>query len=326
MVPVAIIISVAADWDSVRRARFAAAFERSLRAYLPPSSEFTCEVVTAAALPGVMGAAKSDSRHLFLVDTAAVSPPEGYAGLNLHFVNAGTEAAALAARLADEIEMILPEIYRYTDAPEQDPAAIESASMSRLDVLLDGGDNTGAEYRVTRRLVHASGDVAIARSVRFHPAALSAAAEALGRGAPVFTDSRMTAAGINRDSMAKFGCGITCALEEDGLAEYARGLGITRSAAAFRRLGERLNQAIVAIGNAPTALRELLRLIAEEDVRPALIVGFPVGFVQARESKMALADGDIPYITMRGTRGGSALAAAAINALGLLNQPGGEAN
>ena len=175
-----------------------------------------------------------------------------------------------------------------------------------------------------RRLAHASGDAAIARRVRFHPAALSAAMAALGRGAPIFTDSRMTAAGINRDLMTKFGCAVTCALDADGLADYARGLGITRSAAAFRRLGERLSQAVVAVGNAPTALRELLRLITEENIRPALIVGLPVGFVQARESRMALADGDIPYITLRGTRGGSALAAAAINALARLNRPGGE--
>lgn len=325
MLPVAIIIAVADNREAGRPARFAAAVERALTAYLPPSSEFTCEAVTAAALPEVMAAAKPDSRHLFLVNAGGDAAHAGeHAGLNLHYIDAAPEAAALAARLADEIEASLPEIYRHGEAPRQAPAAIEDESMTRLDALLDGADNSNAEYRIRRRLAHASGDADIARRVRFHPAALSAAAEAFSRGAPVFTDSRMTAAGINRDLMAEFGCVITCALAADDLADFARETGITRSAAAFRLLGKRLNEAIVAVGNAPTALREVLRLTGEENIRPALIVGLPVGFVQAREAKMALADGDVPYITLRGTRGGSALAAAAINALATLNRPGRE--
>jgi precorrin-8X/cobalt-precorrin-8 methylmutase len=131
----------------------------------------------------------------------------------------------------------------------------------------------------------------------------------------MFTDVRMVAVGINHRLAQKFGCSIHCAFDEPDVMRQAQDQGTTRSAAAIRSLGMRLNGAIIVIGNAPTALLALLELIDGGDILPALVVGMPVGFVQASESKAELMKRDIPYISIEGTRGGSAVAIATVNAL-----------
>ena len=144
---------------------------------------------------------------------------------------------------------------------------------------------------------------------------ITAAVSAVRSGATIYTDVRMLAAGINRRITEHFGCRVVCALDQPDVAARAAEAGITRSRAAFESLGQALDGALVAVGNAPTALLALLDLIKEGRARPACVVGMPVGFVQARESKERLYHSGVPCVTLRGFRGGSALAAAAINAI-----------
>ena len=166
------------------------------------------------------------------------------------------------------------------------------------------------------RLIHASGDVGYAPITRVHPEAIDRAIEALKAGAHIYTDVEMVRTGINKKKLASFGGEVHCLVADPEIAAAAKELGITRSMVAMRKFGKALDGSIVAIGNAPTALFEVLRLVREEGIRPACIVGIPVGFVGAAESKAELAEnGIVPYITVEGTKGGSPIAAAAINAL-----------
>ncbi len=192
---------------------------------------------------------------------------------------------------------------------------IEAQSLAIIDELLPSISCTDRERQVIKRIVHATGDPQIAKMVKFHPNAIDAGVATIRAGKPIFTDSRMTAVGINKRQIAqKFGCSIHCALDEiDTLQQIEKGK-VTRSATAILAIGPRLNGALVAIGNAPTALLALLNLI-DNGISPSLVVGMPVGFIQAEESKVELTRRSIPYITIIGKRGGSAAAAAAVNAL-----------
>ena len=166
------------------------------------------------------------------------------------------------------------------------------------------------------RMIHAAGDPGIAADLAFSPGAAAAGRQALAAGAPVFVDADMVALGIIRARLPKDNA-VLCTLREPGIAEAARQAATTRSAAAVERWRDRLAGAVVAIGNAPTALFRLLEMLDEGAPAPALILGMPVGFVGAAESKEALIahPGGVPFITVRGRRGGSAFAAAAVNAL-----------
>jgi precorrin-8X/cobalt-precorrin-8 methylmutase len=169
---------------------------------------------------------------------------------------------------------------------------------------------------VAVRLIHAAGDPSIVADLAWSDGAAAAGRQALTQGAPILVDTEMVAAGINRIRLPA-GNSVICTLAEPGVAEAAQTAATTLSAAAVDRWRERLAGAVIAIGNAPTALFRLLELLDQGAPRPALILGFPVGFVGAAESKEALiahATG-VPFITVRGRRGGSAFAAAAVNAL-----------
>ena len=168
---------------------------------------------------------------------------------------------------------------------------------------------------VVQRLVHACGMPEIVADLRYSTDAARAAAGALGAGAPVLADCRMAADGVIAARLPADNP-VICSLGEPGVPERASATGTTRSAAAVELWGERMAGAVIAIGNAPTALFRLLELLGEEAPRPAAIFGFPVGFVGAAESKQALVEAElgIPYMTLLGRRGGSALAAAAVNA------------
>lgn len=198
----------------------------------------------------------------------------------------------------------------------KEPMAIENRSMELIAPHLEG---LGLDERATKlysRLIHASGDVGYAPITRVHPEAIDRAIEALKAGAHIYTDVEMVRTGINKKKLASFGGEVHCLVADPDVAVRAKELGITRAMVAMRQFGKALNGSIVAIGNAPTALFEVLRLVREEGIRPACIVGIPVGFVGAAESKAALAaHGIVPYITVEGTKGGSPIAAAAINAL-----------
>ncbi len=171
------------------------------------------------------------------------------------------------------------------------------------------------EERVAVRIIHACGMVEVAEDIAFSPGAVVAAREALRNGAPVLCDANMVAYGVTRARLPA-GNEVVCALSDPGVAELAQKLGTTRSAAALELWGERLGGAVVAIGNAPTALFHLLEMLDKGAPKPAAIIGMPVGFVGAAESKDALcAQQAVAFVVVKGRKGGSAMAAAAVNAL-----------
>ena len=172
-----------------------------------------------------------------------------------------------------------------------------------------------AEERVAVRVIHACGMVEIAADLAFADGAVQAGIAALAAGAPILCDSKMVANGITRGRLPRDNA-VICTLDAPEIPALAERLGTTRTAAALELWRDHLGGAVVAIGNAPTALFRLLELLDEGVERPACIVGIPVGFVGAAESKDALiATAGAPYLTLRGRRGGSAMTAAAVNAL-----------
>ncbi|AME04380.1 precorrin-8X methylmutase [Selenomonas sp. oral taxon 136] len=198
----------------------------------------------------------------------------------------------------------------------KEPMTIENRSMELIAPHLAELHLDERETKLYSRLIHASGDVGYAPITRVHPQAIDAAIAALKRGVDIYTDVEMVRTGINKKKLASFGGMVHCLVADPDVAARAKAEGITRSMVAMRTFGKDMDGSIVAIGNAPTALFEVLRLVREEGIRPACIVGIPVGFVGAAESKAELAANDIvPYITVEGSKGGSPIAAAAVNAL-----------
>ncbi len=172
------------------------------------------------------------------------------------------------------------------------------------------------EADVAVRMIHAAGMVELARDIVFAGSFVAAARTALAAGAPILCDTEMVAHGITRSRLPARN-EVVCTLNEPPVARLAARLGTTRSAAALDLWGDRLAGAVVAIGNAPTALFRLLELLAERSPKPAAVIGIPVGFVGAAESKDALAADShgVSFLTVRGRLGGSAVTAAAVNAL-----------
>lgn len=198
----------------------------------------------------------------------------------------------------------------------KEPMDIENKSMEIIAPHLAGLNLNEAERKVYSRMIHASGDVEYAPIIRLHPEAIKATQEALKKGANIYTDVEMVRTGIHKASFNRYGGKIECRVADPGIAEIAKKEGITRSMAAMRAFGKALDGSIIAIGNAPTALFEVLRLIEEEKILPAIVIGIPVGFVGAADSKKMLAENTkVPYITVEGTKGGSPIAASAINAI-----------
>jgi len=192
--------------------------------------------------------------------------------------------------------------------------AIYAQSFATIRAETDLGRFSRDEERVVVRVIHASGMTDIADSIRFTPGATEAGRTALSAGRPILCDSEMVARGIIRSRLPAENR-IVCTLNEDGVPDLAQRIANTRSAAAVELWGSQLDGALVAIGNAPTALFHLLELIDAGGPRPALILGMAVGFVGAAESKEALAETALESIIVAGRRGGSAMAVAAVNAL-----------
>ena len=196
------------------------------------------------------------------------------------------------------------------------PMDIENKSMEIIAPHLAGLNLNEAETKVYSRMIHASGDVDYAQVIRLHPKAIEATQEALKRGANIYTDVEMVRTGINKKAFGRYGGKIECRVADPEIAEIAKREGITRSMAAMRTFGKELSSSIIAIGNAPTALFEVLRLAKEENILPAVIIGIPVGFVGAADSKKLLAENTlVPYVTVEGTKGGSPIAASVVNAI-----------
>jgi precorrin-8X/cobalt-precorrin-8 methylmutase len=198
----------------------------------------------------------------------------------------------------------------------RDPAAIYRASQTAVEQATDLSGIPEDMRDIAIRLVHSCGMPEIIKQLVYSADAATAGRRALQAGAKIFTDSRMVLDGIIRNRLPRRNP-VICTINEGMVAETARRQRITRAAAAVDMWQPYLTEAIVVIGNAPTALYRILELLSDGAPRPALIIGMPVGFVGAAEAKEQLvADaGRIPYITLRGRAGGSALAAAALNAL-----------
>jgi precorrin-8X/cobalt-precorrin-8 methylmutase len=180
------------------------------------------------------------------------------------------------------------------------------ADLARFDV---------EEERVAVRIIHACGMVDVVGDIAFAPGAVRAGIAALEAGAPILCDAKMVSNGVTRARLPR-GNEVICTLDDPSVPALAAKMGSTRTAAAMELWRDRLGGAVVAIGNAPTALFRLLEMLDDGAPMPACVIGMPVGFVGAAESKEALiADGRVPYLAVRGRKGGSAMTAAAINAL-----------
>ncbi|MBB4919916.1 precorrin-8X methylmutase [Streptosporangium saharense] len=189
-----------------------------------------------------------------------------------------------------------------------------SFATIRAESDLDGLPPDVAQVAV--RMIHACGMVDLVADLGWSPGVVASARAALRAGAPILCDATMVASGVTRRRLPA-GNEVVCTLGEPGVPELAVRLGTTRSAAALELWRDRLEGAVVAVGNAPTALFRLLEMVEEGAGRPAAVLGVPVGFIGAAESKQALAEhpAGLEYLVVHGRRGGSAMAAAAVNAI-----------
>jgi len=198
----------------------------------------------------------------------------------------------------------------------RDPQAIYSQSFATIRAEANLGILPDDIVPVAVRLIHACGMTEICEDIAYSDDVVRSARTALQAGRPIYTDVHMVEQGIIRNRLPADNQ-VVCCLREPSVPQLARDLGTTQSAAAVDLWLEQLDGAVVAIGNAPTALFRLLEILREGGPRPAAILGFPVGFVGAAESKDALAEHaeGVPFMTLRGRKGGSAMAAAAVNAI-----------
>ncbi|MGW1200094.1 precorrin-8X methylmutase [Streptomyces sp. NPDC002536] len=199
---------------------------------------------------------------------------------------------------------------------DKDGASIYRQSFATIRAEADLGGLPPDVSKVAVRMIHACGMTDLVRDLAWSPQAVARAREALRAGAPILCDANMVASGVTRKRLPADN-EVLCTLADPSVPELARRMGTTRSAAALELWRDRLDGAVVAVGNAPTALFRLLEMVAEGAPRPAAVLGIPVGFIGAAESKEALADNrlGLEYLVVRGRRGGSAMAAAAINAI-----------
>jgi precorrin-8X/cobalt-precorrin-8 methylmutase len=196
----------------------------------------------------------------------------------------------------------------------RDGAEIYRRSFATIRAEADLSRLPADVARVAVRMIHACGMVDLVDDIGFSAGVVIAARKALVNGAPILCDAEMVASGVTRSRLPA-GNDVVCTLREPSVPALAAELGTTRSAAAMDLWGDRLDGAVVAIGNAPTALFRLLEMVAAGAPRPAAVLGIPVGFIGAAESKVALAASDLEFLVVRGRRGGSAITAAAVNAL-----------
>jgi len=199
------------------------------------------------------------------------------------------------------------------------PEEIEAESFRIIDAEVGAHPWSAVEWPIVRRVIHTSADFDYARSLVFSTDAVAKGVDALRRGRGIVTDTNMALAGIGKSRLERFEIGTACFVADPEVAREAKAAGTTRSIPAMRKGASDPGNGIFVIGNAPTALFELLRLAREEGLRPDLIIGLPVGFVGAAESKDAListaSELKIPFIAARGRKGGSNVAAAVVNAL-----------
>jgi precorrin-8X/cobalt-precorrin-8 methylmutase len=195
------------------------------------------------------------------------------------------------------------------------PQYIESESMRIIDREAGSHSFSEDEWTIVRRIIHATADFEVMKTIRFHPQAIAAGIEAIQKGCPVYADTQMLKAAIGGKLQEQYSCSAVCLVADDEVQRVSKASGITRSAAAMQAAAAMLHGGVIAIGNAPTALFEAVGLCREGAMSPALIIGMPVGFVGAAESKQALLESGLVSITMLGRKGGTPAAVATINAL-----------
>ncbi|CAI9831709.1 Cobalt-precorrin-8 methylmutase [Nitrosopumilaceae archaeon] len=195
--------------------------------------------------------------------------------------------------------------------------SIEDESMRIIDEEAGGHPYKGGEWQVTRRIIHATADFDFAgrNAMIFSSGAVEAGSAALARGCGIVADVNGVVGGLNKQNLRDFGNTVACRISEPGMMEAARASGRTRAQESMRASAAEMDGGVVVVGNAPTALEEVIKMAAEGAASPALVVGIPVGFVCAAESKEELAGSGLPHITNSGRKGGSPAASAVINAL-----------
>lgn len=198
------------------------------------------------------------------------------------------------------------------------PQEIEGKSFEIITEELGEHPFTEQQYPIVQRIIHASADFELGRSLVFHKDAIEAGIKSIREGKTVVADVQMIQAGVSKERLERFGGGVKVYISDPDVMEEAKRLNTTRAIISMRKAIKEADGGIYAIGNAPTALLELIRLVKEGEARPGLIIGMPVGFVSAAESKDELRKLDIPFITNIGRKGGSTIVVSAINAISIM--------
>lgn len=204
--------------------------------------------------------------------------------------------------MLDEIQIVKPE-------------EIEKRSMEIIAAELGDRSWPEDEWAIVRRCIHTSADFDYADNLLFSKNVVQKAREAIRAGAVIVTDTNMAAAGINKKALARWGGSVRCFMADEDVAEEAKRKGVTRASVCMERGAKLDGPVIFAVGNAPTALIRLYEMIQDGELKPALIIGVPVGFVNVVESKELILKTEVPYIVARGRKGGSNIAAAICNAI-----------
>ncbi|HHT9136135.1 MAG TPA: precorrin-8X methylmutase [Candidatus Wunengus sp. YC60] len=223
------------------------------------------------------------------------------------------ERIALIA--ADRIHEVLIEKQYGSKQRIEQPQAIVDESFEIIDKLVDLESVPELHRPIIQRAIHATGDTEYAYNLIFHPKAVEAGIHSLTNGKNIVTDVNMVKSGISKGPVEKFGGKLICKIADKSVIDEANNTGKTRATLAIQHSSSEMKDGIVVIGNAPTALFELIDLIKKGSAQPALVIGIPVGFVGAVEAKYALKDISIPYITNTNRKGGSAVAVSIVNAI-----------
>lgn len=198
------------------------------------------------------------------------------------------------------------------------PQEIEGKSMEMIDAEIGEHSFTKEQWPVAQRVIHSSADFELGKSMVFHPDAVQAGINAILNGEQIVADVQMVQAGISKPRLKKFGSDVHVYISDPDVVDEAKSLNTTRAIISMRKGAREVNGGIYVIGNAPTALLELIRLVKAGEAKPSLIIGMPVGFVSAAESKEELAKLDLPFITNIGRKGGSTAVVAALNAISII--------
>ncbi|SDU61888.1 precorrin-8X methylmutase [Desulfobacula phenolica] len=198
------------------------------------------------------------------------------------------------------------------------PQEIEDLSFKIIEKEVGDHSFSDDQWPIVRRMIHTSADFEYIQTIRFYPDAVQKGIQAIQRGCHIITDTNMARVGIRKKEIHEFGGNVSCLIADEAVAKKAKEAGSTRALAAVDMACEKMEGGIYVVGNAPTALLRLIELIKDKKANPAMVIGFPVGFVNAAESKDELMALDFPYITNKGRKGGSNIAASIVNALAIM--------